>query len=288
MTHEPVPGRSAVYRLDVPMFGMRETNSPYVIDAPEPTLVDTGPADATGAIRDALDALDIAPAELSYIVPTHAHLDHAGGAGHLAAVCENAAVVCHPEAAPYLTDEARLDHLAASVERAIGMPDPYGDPRVIDPDRCLTLEDGDTLGVGDRALQAVDAPGHAPHQFCLFDPVGDILFSADAAGMRLGDDHRPTTPPPDFDPDRAVETIGRLRAFDPDTVCYAHFGWGEPGNGASELGTYAGILREFVNQVAAARDAGDDASSVADALREEWGHWSLEVDVAGVLRYLRT
>jgi glyoxylase-like metal-dependent hydrolase (beta-lactamase superfamily II) len=286
MTPEPIPGRSDIYRLDVPMFGMTGVNSPYVLDTPDPVLVDTGPADTAESILDALDALGIAPAELAYIVPTHAHLDHAGGAGHLAPVCENATVVCHPKAVPFLTDEAKLDHLAASVERAIGMSEPYGEPRVIDRERCLVLEDGDSLDVGDRELQVIDAPGHAPHQFCLYDAVSDVLFSADANGMYLEDGHRPTTPPPDFDLDSAVETLERLP--DPDTLCYAHFGWGDPGEGTAELRAYAEMLHTFVGQVETARDEhGDDVTAVANALREEWGHWTLETDVAGVLRYLR-
>lgn len=289
MIPEPVPGCPDIYRLDVPMFGMHETNSPYILDAAEPTLVDTGPADAVDPVLDALEALDIAPTELSYIVPTHAHLDHAGSAGHLAAVCENATVVCHPNAAPYLTDEERLDHLAASVERAIGMPEPYGEPRVVDPDRCLVLDDGNTLDVGDRKLQFVDAPGHAPHQFCPYDPASGVLFSADANGMRFEGDHRPTTPPPDFDLERAVETVERLRDLDPETICYAHFGWGEPGEGTAELRAYSKMLPAFVERVAAARDnGGDDVTAVANAIRDEWAHWSLETDVAGVLRYLRS
>lgn len=295
MTPEPVSGRSAIYRLDVPMFGMSETNSPYVLDTPDPTIVDTGPADAAEPILDALSTLGIAPEEVSYIVPTHAHLDHAGGAGHLAAACENATVVCHPNAVAYLTDEEKLDHLAASVERAIGVPEPYGEPRVIDRERCLvvgdgnTLDGGDTLDIGDRELQVVNAPGHAPHQFCLYDPEGDVLFSADANGMRLDDDHRPTTPPPDFDLDTAVATVERLQEIDPDTVCYAHFGWGEPGEGSAELRAYAEMLPAFVESVATAREEhGDDVTAVANALREEWGHWTLETDVAGVLHSLHS
>ncbi|MFC7073531.1 MBL fold metallo-hydrolase [Halovenus rubra] len=289
MTPEPVPGRPDIYRLDVPMFEMKGTTSPYVLDTPEPVLIDTGPADAAEPILDALEAVGIAPADLTYIVPTHAHLDHAGGAGHLTPLCENATVVCHPDAAPFLTDKAKLEHLARSVERAIGMPEPYGKPRVIDRKRCSVLGDGDSLDVGDRELQVIDAPGHAPHQFCLYDPVGDVLFSADANGMSLDDGHRPTTPPPDFDLGSAVETIERLQEIGPDTLCYAHFSWGDPGEGTAELREYAEMLDTFVKQVETARDEhGDDVPAVANALREGWGHWTLETDVAGVLRYLRT
>ena len=288
MSYVPVDGQSDLYTLDVPMFGATGVNSPYLIDGPEPTLLDTGPASGADAVLDALDAIGVQPTAVSYLVPTHAHLDHAGGAGHLARACENARIVCHRRAVEYLTDEEKLVHLAESVERAIGMPAPYGEPVVIDRDRCVVVEGGETLDVGDRTLDVIDAPGHAPHQVCLYDRTADVLFGADAVGMRFGpDNHRPTTPPPDFDLEAALETIDRLREFAPERICYAHFGPGEQGAGTAELAAYRQLLPEFVDVVARARDRhGDDIGAVATAVDDRYNHWALETDVAGVLRYL--
>lgn len=287
MTVDPVPGRDSIYTVEAPMMGMPQTCAVYVIDGPEPAIIDTGPADAVDHIFDGLDALGIDESEVSYLVPTHAHLDHAGGAGHLAAECENATVICHPNAIDFLTDEEKLAHLTDAVERAIGMESPYGEPRVIDRDRCQILGDGDVLEIGSRELDVIDAPGHAPHQFCLYDRESAALFAADAAGMRFPDTgHRPTTPPSDFDLEQKLATLDRLREFEPERLLYPHFGPGEAGGGMDELATYAEMLPEYVDQVAQAREThGDDVGAIASEM-PEWQHWSLEADIAGILRYL--
>ena len=287
MPVDPVPGRDSIYTVETPMLGTRQTCAVYVVDGPEPAIIDTGPADAVDHIFDALETLDIDREDVSYIVPTHAHLDHAGGAGHLAAACENATVVCHPRAVDFLTDEERLAHLAESVERAIGMESPYGEPRVIDRERCLVCGGGDTLDLGERVLDVIDAPGHAPHQYCLFDRETAAIFVADANGMRFPDvGHRPTTPPTDFDLEAKLDTIERLRAFDPELLLYPHFGPGEPGGAVAELDDYAEMLPDYVEQVRQARaEHGDDIDAIA-AEMPEWEHWSLRTDIAGILRYL--
>mgnify|MGYP006277729359 FL=1 len=288
MSLEPVAECEGVAAVDVPMFGMEQVTSPYIVDAPEPAIVDTGPANGADAILDALDELGIARADVSYIIPTHAHLDHAGSAGELASACENATVVCHRRGVEYLTDEAKLDHLTESVERAIGMPEPYGVPTVLDRARCRVVEGGETIDLGDRTLDVIDAPGHAPHQCCLYDRRTGGLFTADAAGMNFpGSDHRPTTPPPDFDLEAALETVDELLAVEPDRLLYAHFGAGEPGGARAELRRYREMLPAYVEEIDRARERhGSDVGAVTAELQPEWGHWSLSTDVAGVLRYL--
>jgi glyoxylase-like metal-dependent hydrolase (beta-lactamase superfamily II) len=288
MSHSRVPGCEDIYTIDTPTLGTAGVTAVYVLDTPEPTVIDTGAADSVDVIFDALGSLGLDREALSYIVPTHAHLDHAGGAGYLADACENATVVCHERALPYLTDEAKLAHLAESVDRAIGMDSPYGDPTTIDPARCRAVAGGETLDVGDRTLDIVDAPGHAPHQLCLFDDHAGVLCAADAAGMRFGaDEHRPTTPPPNFDLEASLATLDRLDALAPETVLYAHFGPGEPGAGVSELAYYRELLPEYVDMIADARaDHGDDISAIAAAIDDRWQHWALATDIAGIVRYL--
>lgn len=288
MSLDSVPDCGGISYVDVEMFGMEQVNSPYIIDSPQPAIVDTGPANATEPILAGLDELDIAPESVSYIIPTHAHLDHAGSAGYLAEACENATVVCHERGIEYLTDETKLTRLTESVERAIGMPEPYGEPTVIDPERCLAVSGGETLDLGDRTLELIDAPGHAPHQCCLYDTKTAALFSGDASGMQFPDvGHRPTTPPPNFDLEYALSTLDRLAEFEPETVCYAHFGPGEPGNGTREIQTYREMLPSYVEQIDSLREQHDDDTvAIAREMNDEWGHWSLEIDIGGILRYL--
>lgn len=288
MSVHSVAGHADIHYVDTPMFEMAQVNSPYILDTPEPAIVDTGTATADEDILAGLGELGIDRSDVSYIVPTHAHLDHAGSAGYLAEACPNATVVCHEKGLDFLTDEQKLTQLTESVERAIGMEAPYGEPRLIDRDRCLAVNGGETLDLGDRQLRVIDAPGHAPHQCCLLDTDTGALFSADAAGMVFPDvDHRPTTPPPNFDLNAALETIDDLLECDPETLLYAHYGPGEHGEAVAELQRYKEMLPGYVETVASLRDEhGDDVAAIAAAMNDQWSHWSLQTDVAGVLRYL--
>ena len=164
MSVHSVAGHADIHYVDTPMFGMGQVNSPYILDTPTPAIVDTGTATADEDILAGLDTLGIDRSDVSYIIPTHAHLDHAGSAGYLAEACPNATVVCHENGLDFLTDEQKLTQLTDSVERAIGMEAPYGEPRLIDRDRCLAVSGGEALDLGDRQLRVIDAPGHAPHQ----------------------------------------------------------------------------------------------------------------------------
>jgi glyoxylase-like metal-dependent hydrolase (beta-lactamase superfamily II) len=284
---QQVPAAADIYYVDVPMLGNTGVNSPYIIDGPEPTIVDTGSADGVEQLFEGLGQLGIQPDAVSYIIPTHAHLDHAGGAGYLAERCENASVICHQNAVDYLTDEEKLEQLSESVERAIGMASPYGEPTVIDPDRCMVFEGGESIELGNRILDFIDAPGHAPHQLCVYDRSTDMLFSADANGMHFEDDHRPTTPPPNFDLEQTLETVERLASFSPETLLYPHFGPGEEGEAMAELRTYQETLPGYVQEVADARQKhGDDVGAIMLAMDDRWNHWALGTDIAGILRYL--
>lgn len=288
MSLHSVAGHPGIHYVDAEMFGMRQVNSPYILDTPEPAIVDTGTATADEDILAGLDALGIDPEEVSYIIPTHAHLDHAGSAGYLAEACPNATVVCHETGIEYLTDDAKLAQLTESVERAIGIEAPYGEPQVIDPDRCQAVSGGEEFSLGDRHLRVINAPGHAPHQCGLYDTETGALFSADAAGMAFPDiDHRPTTPPPNFDLEAGLNTIDRLLESEPETLLYAHYGPGEQGEAVSELHRYREMLPAYVERITDLREKhGDDIGAIAKAMKAEWDHWSLTTDIAGVLRYL--
>lgn len=288
MAVHSVTGHASIHYVETPMFGMAQVNSPYILDTPDPAIVDTGTATADEDILAGLDELGIDRDAVSYIVPTHAHLDHAGSAGFLAEACPNATVVCHERGVDFLTDERKLDQLTDSVERAIGMEAPYGEPRLIDRGRCRAVSGGERLELGDRGLQVIDAPGHAPHQCCLFDTETEALFSADAAGMAFPDvEHRPTTPPPNFDLAAALETIERLLDRDPETLLYAHYGPGEQSEAVEELQRYREMLPAYVDRIDGLRERhGEDVGAIAAEMEDNWGHWSLTTDVAGVLRYL--
>ena len=282
---ERVPGTDDVYRVDGRLFGQPGQLAVYVLDTPKPAVIDTGTADTTpAAVLAALEDLGIDREDLAHLIPTHVHLDHAGGTGELAAACPNATVHCHERGIDFLTDPELLEKLKRGVEDALGMPEPYGDPDLVPADRARPIADGDGIDLGDRTLEAIDAPGHAPHQAALFDGTTDVLFTADAAGMLFDGEIYPTTQPPSFDLEDAVDTVERLRSLEPAVNCYPHYGVAT--DGTARLETYERMLPEWVAAVADAADEHDGVAEIANELRAEWGSMGLEGDVAGVLQYL--
>jgi len=275
-----------VYAVDPELMGTPGALTLYVIDAPEPTLVDTGSANSPSHVYEALSELGIDRADVEHVLVTHVHLDHAGGAGHLAGELPNATFYLHPAGRPYVTDAPKLSRLKRSVDRAMGVENAYGDPKLLDGSRCRTVTDGDRVDVGDRALEIADAPGHAPHHFAAFDPATGGLFSIDAAGMHLAGEMRPTTPPPGFDLEASLETVDRLRGFEPSVNLYGHVGPGGD-DAVDELDRYEALLPEWVDVVAQRRaEFGEDVGAIVDSLASRWLSPTVQRDVAGVLHYL--
>lgn len=275
-----------VYTVDPRLRGIPGALSLYVIDAPKPTIIDTGAADSVENILDALSEIGIDRKAVANVLVTHVHLDHAGGAGRLAEHLPNATFFVHEGGISYLTDGEKLDRLKQSVDRAMGVENAYGEPKLLPDSRCRTVSGGETVDIGDRALELIHAPGHAPHHFAAFDPDTEGMFSIDAAGMYLDGAMRPTTPPPAFDLEASLETVDRLRAYDPERNFYGHFGPG--GNDAvRELDRYERLLPEWVDRLRQAREAhGDDVDTIVESLGSEWMSPTVERDVAGVLHYL--
>jgi glyoxylase-like metal-dependent hydrolase (beta-lactamase superfamily II) len=290
---DPVPDAPGVYCVDTGMYDTEGYGSVYVVDADRPALVDTGIGTNYERILDALAEVGIEPAALECIVPTHVHLDHAGGAGFLARECPNADVYVHEIGAPHLVDPERL---WAGTKQAVGaLFEHYTEPEPVPEERIVTLADGDVLDLGDRALDVHHAPGHAPHQVVLFEPDARTLFVADAAGIYvppLAEIH-PTSPPPNFDLEACLADVATQQALEPETLCYGHFG---PAPADDRLAEYAAVIEGWVEAIADARAELEDDEAVVERFVEAndldavWGAAKTDpearMNVRGVLHYL--
>jgi glyoxylase-like metal-dependent hydrolase (beta-lactamase superfamily II) len=203
----------------------------YVIQEEQLTLIETGPGPSVPYVLQGLRDLELNPDDVKYIILTHIHLDHAGGAGLLLKDCPNATVVVHPRGARHLADPSRLIAGARAV---------YGDKfdRLFNPilpipnERLLIKGEGDTLTIGPGCtLQFFDTPGHAAHHFSIHDPVSNGIFTGDTAGIRyhqLADAgftlYLPTTSPNQFDPDAMLNSIDRFRKMRVEKIYFGHFG----------------------------------------------------------------
>ena len=223
VTFEVADGVTAI---DTFMGGRARYTAGYLLDALEPTLVETGPGTSVEAVTRSLEALGVDPTELAHVVVTHIHLDHAGGVGALSERYANATIWVHERGAPHLADPSRLVASATRVWGEHEMQELFLPVEPVASARIEALRDGDVIEMGDRSLAVLDTPGHASHHVALVDSRSGAVFTGDALGIHVPDLPvlRPATPPPEFDLERYVASIERIRAAARSILLFAHFG----------------------------------------------------------------
>lgn len=194
-------------------------------------IVETGTVHSLPRVAAALVSLGLGFDAVDYILPTHVHLDHAGGAGALLARCPQAQLVVHPRGARHLIDPGKLIAGSIAVYGEAAFRDLYGDIVPADPARVIEATDGFRIDWRGRTLEFLDTPGHARHHYCVFDHTSRGIFSGDCFGISYREfdvEGRPfiypTTTPVQFEPAAAHATLDRLMATAPDRVFLTHFG----------------------------------------------------------------
>ena len=215
-----------VFQIDTRMAGYHGITAGYLIRSDRPCLVETGTAPSAPVVRDALAALGVGPRDLSTVVVTHIHLDHAGGVGDIARMFPAARVVVHTKGARHLADPSRL---MASARMVYGddLDWLFGTLAPTPAERIETVEETGRVDLGGgRRLDSHYSPGHAKHHVGLLDSVSGDLYVGDAAGMYLPEtgDLRAGTPPPDFDLDTALNSVARFGALRPQRLLFSHYG----------------------------------------------------------------
>jgi glyoxylase-like metal-dependent hydrolase (beta-lactamase superfamily II) len=224
----PPPRRIAdgVLEIDTMLGGWERVTAGYLIEGSAPVLIETGSQTSVPVLLAALAQIGVGPAELAGVAVTHIHLDHAGGVGNVAQAFPSATVYVHEKGARHLADPTRLIDSAARVYGGL-LDSLYGRLDPTPAERLHVLEDEEVIEVSpDRSLVAVDSPGHAKHHLGLHDSLSGVLFAGDAVGVKLPDGGvlRPSTPPPDFDLDQAITSLGKFAARRPSGIALAHYG----------------------------------------------------------------
>lgn len=215
-----------IRQIDTLLGGMDRMTAGFLIDGTQPALVETGSQSSVEAVRDALAAAGLGPADLRWIIVTHIHLDHAGGVGDMALAYPNATVVVHERGARHLVDPSRLIDSAARVYGPL-LDGLYGRMLAVPEDRLVAAADGHRVDLGDgHFLTMVDSPGHAKHHHAVLDEQTGTLLVGDAVGVQLPEIGvlRPATPPPDFDLEDATASLRRFAALRPERVVLTHYG----------------------------------------------------------------
>jgi len=237
-------------------------------------VVEAGNNDSANRILGVLGHRGRAVEEVTHVIVTHVHLDHAGGAGALIRQLPNASLIVHPRGARHLIDPSRLEGSARAVYGDEKFDEMYGTLVPVPEHRVVQMEDGGSLEVGGRPLLFIDTPGHARHHFCIWDEHSRGWFTGDTFGISYreldtaeGAFVFPTTTPVQFDPPALIGSIEQLMDREPENMYLTHFGRvREPRRLAADM--KAGVER-FV-QIGESLAASDDRQLQIECAMMDW------------------
>lgn len=248
---------SGLVQIDLRFGGMDGVIAAYLLHGGDDVaLVEVGPTTTRAALEAGVRAAGFAMGDVSRLLVTHIHLDHAGAAGPLVREYPHLRVGVHPVGAPHLADPSRL---VASATRIYGdqMGPLWGEVAPVPADRIDALVDGEGLEVAGRTLVARYTPGHASHHVAFIDNTTGTIFTGDVGGVRIQGTRYvcPPTPPPDINPAAWATSIETLRAVGARRLALTHFGVFD------DVQAHLGALMPNLDEmIAAAREelAGDD------------------------------
>ena len=229
-------------------------------DSGRAAFVDVGTNSSVPYLLGALEELGIAREAVDYLLLTHVHLDHAGGAGALMRELPNARALLHPRGAPHMIDPARLIAGSQAVYGEERFRRLYGELVPIPAERVQVVSDGERVRLGSRTLELIHTPGHAQHHYVVIDAAHASIFSGDTFGIsyRVLDTERgafitPSTVPTQFDPEQHIASIDRMLKYRPESIYLMHF---SRVTGVPRLGA---LLKEQIPELAriAAAHAGE-------------------------------
>jgi glyoxylase-like metal-dependent hydrolase (beta-lactamase superfamily II) len=202
-----------------------------IVEAGRAAFVDTGTNFAVPRLLAALSDLGLSPDAVDFVIPTHVHLDHAGGVGLLMQSLPRAKVLAHPRGARHMIDPGALYEGALAVYGEAEMQRSYGTLVGVDAERVVATADEMIVPLAGRALRFIDTPGHARHHHCIWDERSRGWFTGDTFGLSYRDFDTArgpwitsTSTPVQFDPVALRQSIERLLAAGPAWMYLTHFG----------------------------------------------------------------
>lgn len=194
-------------------------------------FVDCGTNHSMPALLEAAAAAGLAPDAIDWLILTHVHLDHAGGAGLLMRQLPNARLLVHARGAPHMIDPSKLIAGATAVYGEAEIARSYGQIVPVPAERVIVATSDHTFELAGRRLRCIDTPGHARHHHCLWDERSRSWFTGDTFGISYreldtaaGPFVFPTSTPVQFEPEALKASIARLLAFEPEAMHLTHYG----------------------------------------------------------------
>jgi len=235
----------------------------------EVAIIETATNHSLTRVLTLLDKKNIAPAQVRYVIPTHVHLDHAGGAGSMMEIFPNAKLIVHPRGARHLVDPSRLMKGVIAVYGQEKYDALYGELVAVSKKRIVEAEDEIELDLAGRTLLIRHTPGHAEHHICIWDEQSKGWFTGDTFGVSyqemIGSESRhiiPTTSPVQFSPEKLINSINLLMRCNPERIYLTHFGLLEnPKN-------YADILCQRISHYCELAQANREALNPTEKIEE--------------------
>jgi hypothetical protein len=193
-------------------------------------FVDVGTNHSIPALLAVLEQEGLARSAVDFVILTHVHLDHAGGAGELMRQLPAAKLVVHPRGARHMIDPAKLMVGASAVYGAEVVRETYGELVPVPAERVIEAPEGRVVELAGRPLRFLDTPGHARHHACIWDEASRSVFTGDTFGLSYrefasdrGAFIMPTTTPVQFDPPALHASIDRLVGLQPAAMLLTHY-----------------------------------------------------------------
>jgi glyoxylase-like metal-dependent hydrolase (beta-lactamase superfamily II) len=225
------PLGDGVYAIDTGFHRPNFDAAYLMVQGGRAAFIDTGTNHSVPRLLASLTALGLAPQAVDWVIPTHVHLDHAGGVGLLMQQLPNARVLVHPRGARHMIDPSALWAGALAVYGPEEMARSYGELQAVPAERVLASSDGMTVQLADRALWLIDTPGHAKHHHCIWDARSRGWFTGDTFGLSYrefdttqGAWIMPTSTPVQFEPEALRTSVQRLLAQQPACMYVTHYG----------------------------------------------------------------
>ncbi|MEX8494487.1 MBL fold metallo-hydrolase [Sphaerotilus sp.] len=247
-----------IYAIDTGFERERFDAAYLVIDSGRAAFIDTGHNAAMPRLLETLAALGLSRDTVDWVIPTHVHLDHAGGAGRLMTHLPLARALIHPRGARHLIDPLALVEGARAVYGVDAVRQTYGTVEPIPAQRVVESHDGMEVLIGQRPLKLIDTPGHARHHHCLWDERSRGWFTGDTFGISYrefdtaaGPWMFPSTTPVQFDPQALRQSIHRLLLAEPQVLYPTHFS--RVANVPRVAAQFLALLDQFVSGALAVR-----------------------------------
>jgi glyoxylase-like metal-dependent hydrolase (beta-lactamase superfamily II) len=227
-------------------------------------IVDPGPSSTLPALREALTASGLSMRDVTALLLTHIHLDHAGATGTLVRENPGLRIYVHERGAPHLVDPSKL-LASATMLYGDAMDRLWGEVVPVPASSLAVLKGGERIDEGGRTFEAAYTPGHASHHVSYFNSDTGIAFVGDTAGIKIIENGYvlPPTPPPDINLEIWEQSLRTIEAWHPETLFLTHFGpHGAASAHIAELRVHLALAADLAKQ-SLARDE-------TDAQREVW------------------